>query len=218
MRLPGISIKFLLAIYDCIINGYFLSTWKLAKIIGISKTGISSEPENCGLISLLSNLGIPFEIAWAIELVQHCDLSNIISNHQFGFRIKYPIRHALTYLHDIVTAQLNVNNKLAVSFCSGLIYILIEAPFPILELAISFFEDAHFYVSIRNEIFDLKSVTSGVHRFPSDLWPCITISRLTSRSLNSVLTWFSLPMKYHTLLCKYYASLHLSEIISIPCF
>ena len=176
-NLPRASMKFLLAVFNnCINNGYFPTTWKVAKIIAIKKKGGSHEPQNFRPVSLLSNLGKLFEKVWTVGLVQHCDRKNIIPNHQFGFRTKHGTQHALSYLHDSVSSRLNVNNKPTVVcaldlekafdsvWVNGLTFKLIslDFPIPVIRLIISFFEDRHFYVSVRNDYSDLLPVTSGV--------------------------------------------------------
>lgn len=52
-----------------------------------------------------------FSRARTIGFVQHCDLINIIRDHQFGFRFKHSTQQSLSYLYDIGSFGLNVKNK-----------------------------------------------------------------------------------------------------------
>lgn len=82
----------------------------------------------------------------------------------------------LRYLHDTVVSRHNVDNKLAVAgaldsekatdfaWANGLPYTLInnDFTFSIIIIAISFFEEKHFFLRVGNQFCDLLPVTSAV--------------------------------------------------------
>ena len=85
----------------CVEIGYSPYSLKLAEVIPVHKSGKHSL-NNYRPISLLSPISKIFESLISKSLTKYLEDSNIISDHQFGFRKSHSTSHAIT---DIILAN-----------------------------------------------------------------------------------------------------------------
>ena len=101
-KLPTPAVKLLLFIFNSILRvGYFPSVWKESEIVMIPKPGKDpTQVKSYRPISLLSILSKLFETTLLRKLTPHITNSNIIPDHQFGFRKNHS---TIEQVHRIVT-------------------------------------------------------------------------------------------------------------------
>lgn len=175
-KISNKAVEFLQVIFNnCLNNGYFPRSWKVAKLIPIQKSKDSCEVGNFRPISLLSNAGKLLERVIASEFDEFCEVNKEIPDMQFGFKRGHSTEHALLKIHNEVTKGLR--NRQATVMCSldikkafdsvwvkGLIYKLIKAKIPlyILRMIVSFFDSRRLCIFIDEEKSDEIELASGV--------------------------------------------------------
>ena len=98
--------NFLSILYNkCVEIGYFPYSLKLAKVIPVHKSGKHSLLNNYRPISLLSPISKIFESLISKWLTKYLDDSNIISDHQFGFRKSHSTSHAITDIYSQISSN-----------------------------------------------------------------------------------------------------------------
>ena len=110
--IPSILLKYLpinaLSALSYVFNlslsqGKFITFFKHAKVIPIFKKGNTKNADNYRPISLLSNFSKILEKIVHRRLYSFFNNSNLLSNHQFGFRQGHSTSHVITLLTDKVT-------------------------------------------------------------------------------------------------------------------
>jgi len=107
---------FLVEPLTCIINqsfdeGVFPEMCKKTKVIPIYKKGSSSQMENYRPISLLPILSKVFEKVFYNRLNSFCELNNVISNTQFGFRKGKSTADAINAFMEFIVQNLDSKMK-----------------------------------------------------------------------------------------------------------
>ena len=93
-------------------QGVFTNVLKVANVIPIHKKGDKLGCNNYRPISLLSNISKIFEKSMHICLVNLLRKNKLLFCHQFGFRSRYSVNHALTSLTELIRKALD-EEKLA---------------------------------------------------------------------------------------------------------
>ena len=92
-------------------SGKFPSSWNVAKVTPIFKSGSRSLPENYRPISVLPIVSKLIEKAGQQTLKNYFEEENLLSKSQHGFRKKHSTKTASIYFCDSVLKQMN-NGKL----------------------------------------------------------------------------------------------------------
>ena len=85
----------------------FPSSWKVAKVTPIFKSGSRSLLENQRPISVLLIVSILLEKAAQQALKDYFELENLLSKRQHGFRKKHSTKTASIYFCDLIRKQMN---------------------------------------------------------------------------------------------------------------
>ena len=88
-------------------QGVFPDILKIANVIPIHKKGNKLDCSNYRPISLLSNISKNFEKSMHICLVNFLKKNKLLFCHQFGFRNRYSVNHALTSLTELIRKALD---------------------------------------------------------------------------------------------------------------
>ena len=156
-------------------TGFIPDILKQSNIIPIHKKGIKTDPNNYRPISLLCSLSKILEKAVAIQLNDHLERNNIISNSQFGFRKGTGTSHALLFNLNKQEKYKNKNHK----YCS--VYIDLKKAFDTVDTSIllsklekygttatelkwfkSYLTGRKQQVRIKNSYSELKNIDIGV--------------------------------------------------------
>lgn len=176
-KLPNDMINLLTGLFNiCITTGYFPRCWKSVLTIGIPKPGkdpqLVSSYRPIALSSVISRV---FEKALNKELVNNCNIRQIIPDFQFGFRRQHSTEHALKLVYNYIRNGLD--KKLTTGVLSfdiekafdriwheGLIYKMLRLHFPIslTKIIYSFIKDRHFKVKIGQSTSILMDTPFGV--------------------------------------------------------
>lgn len=176
-KLPPIGFIYLVFIINCCLKlSYFPSMWKEAKVIGILKPGKSpSQPISYRPISLLSSVSKVLERVILTRLKRHVEVTNMIPEHQHGFRSG---RSTVTQLRRLVDSiKNNLQDRLSTGlvlcdfekafdkvWTNGLIYKLIVADTPqyITRILHSFVNNRSLTVYVQNVASRTHSIRYGV--------------------------------------------------------
>lgn len=172
--LPYKGLLFLTTVFNSILRlGFFPDNWKKAEIIMILKPG---KPENqIGSYRPISLLPI-FSKMFEKILLRRIDtyLSNIIPDHQFGFRKQHG---AIQQCHRVISViQKTFEDK---EYCSAAFLDIQQAfdkvwhpgllfktksllPSTIFQIIRSFLSSRNFYVKVRNAKSSMHSISAGV--------------------------------------------------------
>ena len=176
-QLPKRCIIFLCNIYNaCLKNCHFPNTWKIAKVIPITKIGKDNAlVENYRPISLLDTLGKIFEKLIYGKLEIHLQANKIIPNEQLGFRKQLSTNHQLLRITTDIKGAIDTKKSTGLILFDvekafdkvwhkGLIYKLIKFKTPsyIIRLLNSYLENRKLFVVYRSEKFVTDSILSGV--------------------------------------------------------
>lgn len=169
-------LKLLTIIFNAVIRlRYFPSQWKISQIIMILKPG--KEPEKASSyrpISLLPVLSKLFEKLLYSRMILIIEQSEIIPNHQFGFRnnhstIEQVHRIVNTINHSFETKKycsavfLDISQAFDKVWHSGLLYKLKKMlPYHFYEVIKSYLHHRHFYVNQNGEFSDIFEIKAGV--------------------------------------------------------
>ncbi|KFM57234.1 RNA-directed DNA polymerase from mobile element jockey, partial [Stegodyphus mimosarum] len=157
----------------CIENSYFPDCWKTAKVILLPKPGKDhTRPDGYRPISLLPGLGKVFERVILQRLQVYYDE---LPKEQFGFqkglstvkqlvRLSEFIGNALHNKESIALLMLDVAKAFDRVWHEGLIFKLINFNFDreIIKLIYSFIVNRKFFVSIGEEVSELKEIKASV--------------------------------------------------------
>lgn len=174
-KLPFSAIEFLTIIFNnCLNNGYFPNSWKIAKICPLLKKKNDFTLNNSRPISLLSNLGKLFERIVNEKMDFDINLT-YIPCFQFGFKKGHSAVDALVkFQNDVivnlrdqkctVAVSLDIEKAFDKAFHEGIIYKLIQIGFSpfIIKIFSSYFENRKFLVDINGTHSDECIVNSGV--------------------------------------------------------
>lgn len=155
---------------------YFPSSWKIAKIIPILKSG---KPTNFITsyrpISLLSSVGKIFEKIIKDKIQSFMIDKMIIPNEQFGFRSSHSTSHQVKRLCNHIKRGfsskestglilLDVEKAFDSVWHNGLIFKLVNFgfPLPLIKIIKSFLENRYFYVCIKNVLSNSTEIPAGV--------------------------------------------------------
>ena len=84
-----------------IVNGYFPSHWKVARVTPIFKSGETNDPDNYRPISILTALSKILERHVHIQLFQYLERNNLLYSLQSGFRKSHSCETALLKIWDL---------------------------------------------------------------------------------------------------------------------
>jgi uncharacterized protein YlbG (UPF0298 family) len=175
-KLPFSAFRYLSIIFNnCRNNGYFPTTWKIARLIPIPKNKRNNEITNFRPISLLSNLGKLLERVICEKFDEFCEENNVIPKNQFGFRKNHSTTDALLKLHnDIVEGlrqkessiilKLDAEKAFDAVWHIGLKYKIIQLNVPndLTRLILSFLSNRSMFVEIEGKKSDTFQINSGV--------------------------------------------------------
>lgn len=176
-KLPRNVLVYLNLIFNsCLKLGYFPKSWKISKVIAISKPGKdSSLAKNYRPISLLSCLGKIFEKLISHKLRAHTQRNNIIPKCQFGFQPGLSTTHQLDRLKKDIISSRNLKKSTGLVLLDSekafdtiwhkaLIYKLIKLHFPnyLIHIIQSFITDRQNIVHISNSTSDAYTPPAGV--------------------------------------------------------
>ena len=85
---------------NCISNGIFPNSYKIAQVIPLFKGGDKESPNSYRPRSLLPSIGKLFEKLISLRMIKFLDKFNILSKDQFGFRSRFATEHAITDIHE----------------------------------------------------------------------------------------------------------------------
>ena len=114
--------KFLIArflarsVNDCLETGNYPDILKIAKVISLHKGGSKLDLSNYRPISILTPTNKVFETILLKRLVDFWKKYNLFTNYQFGFRKVHSTNLAITYLHETLLKERNVNNSVCEIF------------------------------------------------------------------------------------------------------
>lgn len=160
----------------CIKLSYFPKSWKIAKIIPISKSNQNcSSPDNFRPISLLSCLGKCFERIILMRLNDFEFDNNIIIKQQCGFRSNHSTVHQILRITEKISFGFNKNKSTGMALLDlrkafdsvwhdGLIHKLFTYNYPLylIKLLQSYLSDRSAFVACNSAFSYLFDVTSGV--------------------------------------------------------
>ena len=92
---------------QCIYEGVFPDTFKIAQVIPLFKGGNKEDCNSYRPISLLPSLGKLFEKLLSSRLTNHLNMHDILSKHQFGFRESFSTELALIDIHEKLLSNLD---------------------------------------------------------------------------------------------------------------
>jgi retron-type reverse transcriptase len=174
-NLPSSYLPLLSNLFNsCLSLSYFPSIWKHANIILLPKPSKpSSDPNSYRPISLLSSLGKLFERTVLARLKEA--VTDVIPDHQMGFRERHSATHQLVRLIEKVAENLSRQTSTAAVFLDvekafdrawpeGLIHKLSNFPIPIYitKILSSFLTSRTFTVSIDNITSTKHPILAGV--------------------------------------------------------
>lgn len=173
-QLPHKGIMFLLALFNaCIRLTYFPSQWKIAQVVMILKPG--KRPDEIASyrpISLLPIMGKMLEHIILNRMRKH--LSDIIPEHQFGFRENHGTMEQIHRITDVIGRTFENNSYCSAVFLdieqafdrvwhSGLLYKIKKfLPHSFYHILNSYLEHRCFEVKYNNESSSLYSISSGI--------------------------------------------------------
>ena len=91
----------------CLSTSTFPSCWKFAYIQPVPKKGDRSNPSNYRPIALISCLSKVFETILNRKILRHLSASNLLSDHQYGFRKGRSTGDLLSFLTNSWSSSLN---------------------------------------------------------------------------------------------------------------
>lgn len=169
-------VKLTKIINACISFSYFPTTWKLAKVIPLTKVGKDNTlPNNYRPISLLSSISKILERIILNRLSLHIEDSNIIPDVQFGFRRGHATVHQLArVVGDLKKAQnekestglitIDIEKAFDSVWHAGLLHKLLTMNFPITlcKFISSFLKDRKFLVYLAGVTSNTHSIVAGL--------------------------------------------------------
>lgn len=96
---------------NCIEHGTYPDILKIAQIIPLHKGGSKSELGNYRPISILSPFNKIFETIIHTRLTEFWEKHKLYANSQFGFRKQHSTNLAITYLHETILKERDINNS-----------------------------------------------------------------------------------------------------------
>ena len=94
-------IPYLVTLFNqCIVEGVFPSSYKIAQVIPLFKGGNKEDPNCYRPISLLPTIGKLFEKLLSVRIINFLIKFSILSKHQFGFRAKFATEHAIIDIYE----------------------------------------------------------------------------------------------------------------------
>lgn len=94
----------------------FPTSFKIAKVVPIFKSGQKDIASNYRPISLLGAVSKILEKCVKIQLVHYLEKEQIISDAQFGFRETISTSHALFYITKFISEQINSKKRVLLTF------------------------------------------------------------------------------------------------------
>lgn len=138
------ALSFIANIFNrCFELGYFPKCWRFAKVIPIRKPGkdpcLASSYRPISLLSVLSKI---FERILHARMEDHCDVNNIITEIQFGFRKGHSTAHQIQRMLNIINNGKSFGKSTAITLLDvekafdnvwhqGLLYKLEQQRFPL---------------------------------------------------------------------------------------
>ena len=104
--LPVIEPAIAAAFKKCNEERTFPKCLKIAKIILIFKKGDKIKPENYRPISLLNSISKVFEKLLQSRKIKFCEKNSIISENQYGFRLKRPCIDAIVSITEFIRTEI----------------------------------------------------------------------------------------------------------------
>ena len=92
------------------------TVWKMARIIPIHKSGLTSDFDSYRSISILQSVSKIIDRIIHKQLVAFLETNNLIYCHQFGFRNKMSPEHALTLLLYSIRKKVYQGNMVGACF------------------------------------------------------------------------------------------------------
>lgn len=175
-ELPEIGIEILKLIFNAILrHQYFPLQWKVAQIIMISKPGKNiNDVSSYRPISLLPTLSKIFEKALLKRLRPVLVATNLIPDHQFGFREKHATIEQVHRVVDNINTSFDQQKYCSAAFLDvsqafdrvwhkGLLYKLkLKLPPQYYTILKSYLENRYFFVKVQDEQTDLFPIDAGV--------------------------------------------------------
>jgi hypothetical protein len=181
---PRKSIIFLSLILNSLLRlSYFPTAWKHSNIILISKPDKPPKfPSSYRPISLLPTFSKIFEKILLERLIPLSEKSNIIPNHQFGFRAKHFTIHQLFRTVDLISSSFELKH-----YCAAVLLDVAQAfvrlwldglfhklkkflPAPYYLLIKSYLENHTFSVRVNNSYSENFQILAGIPQ-GSDIVP-----------------------------------------------
>ena len=115
--LPVMAFYYTLVVNTSIVTGKFPKLWKHPLIAPVYKTGDEEEVGNYRPIALLPILSKILEKVISIQLMDHLESNNLLSNTQHGFRTKLSTETALIRVTDAIYENIDNNLITLVILC-----------------------------------------------------------------------------------------------------
>ena len=176
-NIPIVAIEFLRNIYNaCLQTSYFPLTWKIGKVVAISKPGKDlSLPGSYRPITLLPTIGKIFEKLLLNRMMDFENENQILINQQFGFRSKHSTTQQVLRITESAAMRFNENKSTAMTLIDiekafdsvwhdALVHKLHSNAFPMYQVKMiaSFLANRVSYVSLNGKCSEKYKVPAGV--------------------------------------------------------
>jgi hypothetical protein len=176
-NLPQVAIELLGNVCNsCLQLGYFPKSWKIGKIIALSKPGKdNSLPGSYRPVSLLPVIGKIFEKMILTRLMEWEEEQKIFRPQQFGFRARHSTTQQILRITETVSLRFNNDKSTALTLLDiekafdsvwhdALRHKLLVHKFPVFltKIISSFLEDRHSFVSLEQSESSKFPIPAGV--------------------------------------------------------
>lgn len=95
-------------------SGKFPTSFKIAKVIPVHKSGQKNINSNFRPISLLGAVSKVLEKCVKLQLSHYLENENVISSSQYGFRANKSTTHALFDINKFISCKINLKQRVLV--------------------------------------------------------------------------------------------------------